>query len=247
MNTALILIPLLLLIVGFLYASVGHGGASGYIAVLSLFSIAASTYKPVVLIINIIVAGIGFISFYKAGYFKWKLCWPFLITSLPFAYLGSKLVLQDHLHNLLLGIAFIFPILRLSGILPSKSKETIKEIPLLAALFIGALLGFAAGMLNIGGGIFLSPVLILFSWATAKESAGVSSLFIVLNSIMGLLAAGLPSLASFNTTMYLWMFAAIIGGATGAYFGSNKFQQNTVRYMLAAVLTIASVKLIFFA
>jgi uncharacterized membrane protein YfcA len=247
MNTALILIPLLLLIVGFLYASVGHGGASGYIAVLSLFSIAASTYKPVVLIINIIVAGIGFISFYKAGYFKWKLSWPFLITSLPSAYLGSKLVLQDHLHNLLLGLAFIFPILKLSGILPSKNKLTLQAIPLIAALFIGAILGFAAGILNIGGGIFLSPVLILFSWATAKESAAVSSLFIVLNSIMGLLAAGLPSLTSFNTTMYLWMFAAIIGGATGAYFGSNKFKQNTVRYTLAAVLTIASVKLIFFA
>ncbi len=247
MDTAIIIIPILLLIVGFLYASVGHGGASGYIAVLSLFSIAANTYKPVILIINIIVAGIGFISFNRAGYFKWKLCWPFLITSLPFAFLGSKLVLQDNIHNLLLGLAFIFPILRLSGILPSKSKQTIQAIPLLAAVFIGAILGFAAGMLNIGGGIFLSPVLILFSWATAKESAAVSSLFIVLNSIMGLLAAGLPSLASFNTNMYLWMFAAVIGGATGAYFGSNKFQQNTVRYMLAAVLTIASVKLIFFA
>ena len=102
-------------------------------------------------------------------------------------------------------------------------------------------------MLNIGGGIFLSPVLILFSWATAKESAAVSSLFIVFNSIMGLLASGLPNMASFDTKMYAWIFAAIIGGATGAYFGSTRFQQNTVRYMLAAVLTIASVKLIFFA
>lgn len=247
MDTAIIIIPILLLIVGFLYASVGHGGASGYIAILSLFSIAASTYKPVVLIINIIVAGIGFISFYRVGYFKWKLCWPFLITSLPFAYLGSKLVLQDKVHNLLLGLAFIFPILRLSGILPGNNKQVIKEIPLSAALFFGAVLGFAAGMLNIGGGIFLSPVLILFSWATAKESAAVSSLFIVLNSIMGLIASGLPNMATFNTAMYTWIFAAIIGGATGAYFGSTKFKQNTVRYMLAAVLTIASVKLIFFA
>ncbi len=247
MNITLIFIPLLLLIVGFLYASVGHGGASGYIAVLSLFSIAASTYKPVVLIINIIVAGIGFISFHRAGYFKWKLCWPFLIMSLPFAYLGSKLVLHDKTHNLLLGLAFIFPILRLSGILPGNNKQAIKPIPLISALFFGAVLGFAAGMLNIGGGIFLSPVLILFSWATAKESAAVSSLFIVFNSIMGLLASGLPNMASFDTKMYAWIFAAIIGGATGAYFGSTRFQQNTVRYMLAAVLTIASVKLIFFA
>lgn len=247
MNITLIFIPLLLLIVGFLYASVGHGGASGYIAVLSLFSIAASTYKPVVLIINIIVAGIGFISFHRAGYFKWKLCWPFLIMSLPFAYLGSKLVLHDKTHNLLLGLAFIFPILRLSGILPGNNKQAIKPIPLISALFFGAVLGFAAGMLNIGGGIFLSPVLILFSWATAKGSAAVSSLFIVFNSIMGLLASGLPNMASFDTKMYAWIFAAIIGGATGAYFGSTRFQQNTVRYMLAAVLTIASVKLIFFA
>ena len=246
MNTAYIVIPFLLLITGFLYASVGHGGASGYIAVLSLFGIAASTYKPVVLVLNIIIAGIAFIHFYKAGYLKWKLCWPFLITSVPFAFIGSKFLLHDNTHNLLLGLALLFPIARLSGLLPSKNNGVIKTIPLLYGLFFGAILGFAAGVLNIGGGIFLSPVLILFNWATAKESAAASSLFIVCNSLAGLLAAGFPALAAYNTVTCVWLAAAIAGGITGAYFGSIKFQQTTVRYMLAAVLTIASIKLILF-
>lgn len=247
MNTAYIIIPFLLLIVGFLYASVGHGGASGYIAVLSLFSIAASVYKPVVLILNIIIAGIAFIHFYKAGYLKWKLCWPFLITSIPFAFMGSRFTLHDNTHNLLLGLALIFPIARLSGLLPSKNTGAIKTIPLVYALLFGAILGFAAGLLNIGGGIFLSPVLILFNWATAKESAAVSSLFIVCNSLAGLIAAGIPDIAAFNTTSGTWLAAATVGGIGGAYFGSRKFQQTTIRHLLATVLTIASIKLIFFA
>ncbi|MEP6711165.1 MAG: sulfite exporter TauE/SafE family protein [Ferruginibacter sp.] len=247
MNLPFILIPILLLIVGFLYASVGHGGASGYIAVLSLFSIAASVYKPVVLVLNIIIASIAFMHFYKAGYLKWKLCWPFLITSIPFAFIGSRFSLHDNIHNLLLGLALIFPIVRLSGLVPQKKHASVKEIPLVYALLIGMLLGFAAGLLNIGGGIFLSPVLILFSWANAKESAAAASLFIICNSAAGLLAAGLPAASAFNTVTYLWLTAAIAGGIGGAYFGSKKFKQITVRYILASVLTIASIKLIFFA
>ncbi|MEO6537755.1 MAG: sulfite exporter TauE/SafE family protein [Ferruginibacter sp.] len=246
MDISIIIIPVLLLIVGFLYASVGHGGASGYIAVLSLFGIAASTYKPVVLILNIIIASIAFIHFYKAGYLKWKLCWPFLITSIPFAFIGSRFILHDNIHNLLLGLALIFPIVRLSGLMPLKKEPVLKEIPLVWALLIGVILGFAAGLLNIGGGIFLSPVLILFSWATAKESAAAASLFIICNSAAGLLAAGLPGISAFNTVSYLWLAAAIMGGIMGAYLGSNKFKQSTVRYVLASVLTIASIKLIFF-
>jgi len=236
------LIALSLLVIGFLYSSVGHGGASGYIAVLSLFGIMPAQYKPLILVINVIVASLAFIQFYRAGYFKWHLCWPFLITSIPFAFLGAKLPVQDELYNLLLGIALILPIIRLVGFFPSAKDN--KLLPLTWALILGALIGFLSGVLNIGGGIFLSPVLILFAWANSKEAAASSALFIVVNSISGLLGT-LDKPILLNETSYGWLIAIVVGGLIGSYVGSHKFQYKTVQYVLAAVLTVACVKLIF--
>jgi uncharacterized protein len=240
---AQIFIPVLLLIVAFLYASVGHGGASGYIAVLSLFNVAMPVYKPVVLVLNIIIASIAFIQFYRAGYFKWKLSFPFLITSIPAAYVGSQFKTSEHVYNLILGVALLFPIIRLLGSSPAEKKQ-IKPVQLLPALIWGAVIGLAAGFLNIGGGIFLSPVIILLAWGNTKDAAAVSSLFIVCNSLAGLAAAGLNS-SSFNSDSYIWIAAAVAGGLTGAYLGSHRFKLATVRYILSAVLCIAAVKLIF--
>lgn len=238
-----LLIALSLMIVAFLYSSVGHGGASGYIAILSLFNVSADIYKPLVLILNIIIAGIAFVQFFRAGFFRWSLCWPFLVTSIPFAFLGSSLAVHTKTYYLFLGIALIFPIIRLVGFNP-KEKTARKPMPLLWAMLIGGIIGFIAGFLNIGGGIFLSPVLILLAWANAKEAAAVSSLFIVCNSISGL-AAGAEQQFIFNTTFYLWLGAAITGGIIGAYFGSRNFKQLTIQYILAGVLSIACIKLIF--
>lgn len=238
-----VLTSLCLMIVAFLYASVGHGGASGYIAVMSLFNISVDTYKPIVLILNIVIAGIAFTQFYRAGYFKWSLCWPFLISGIPFAFLGSRLSMQGKIYNLFLGIALVFPIIRLLGANPTERKDA-RMMSVGWAILIGAILGFIAGLLNIGGGIFLSPVLILMAWANAKEAAAVSSLFIVCNSLSGLIAgANLPS--AFDATFYLWLGTAMAGGIIGSYFGSRNFKQVTIRYILAGVLGIASIKLIF--
>lgn len=240
--TAEIFIPVFLLIVAFLYSSVGHGGASGYIAVLSLFNIPMPVYKPVVLVLNIIIAGIAFIQFSRAGYFKWKLAWPFLITSIPAAYLGSHFTTSEQLYKLILGIALIFPIVRLLSNAPKEKKEQ-KELQLVPALIWGAVIGFASGFLNIGGGIFLSPVIILLAWGNTKDAAAVSSLFIVCNSLAGLAAAGISS-SSFTSTSYIWIGAAVVGGLAGAYLGSHRFKLITVRYILSTVLCIAAVKLI---
>ena len=240
---AQIFIPVLLLIVAFLYASVGHGGASGYIAVLTLFNISMPVYKPVVLVLNIIIASIAFIQFYRAGYFKWSLAFPFLITSIPAAYVGSQFKTSEHVYNLILGVALLFPIIRLLISSPAEKKQ-IKPVQLLPALLWGAVIGLAAGFLNIGGGIFLSPVIILLAWGNTKDAAAVSSLFIVCNSLAGLAAAGLNN-SSFNSTSYIWITAAVAGGLTGAYLGSHRFKLATVRYILSAVLCIAAVKLIF--
>ena len=243
MNPDLV-IALSLLLVGFLYASVGHGGASGYIAVLSIFSIPVATYKPLILVLNIIIASIAFIQFYRAGYFKWKTTWPFLLTSIPCAFIGSKVHLAGNLYHLILGIALIIPVIRLIGFSPKDSTEN-KPVNLILALTFGLLIGFLSGLLNIGGGIFLSPVLILMAWANTKEAAAVSALFIVLNSVSGLLG-NLSNHVELNSSSYIWFTAAIMGGATGAYFGSHRFAQVTVKYLLSTVLLIASVKLIFF-
>lgn len=237
------LIALSLLVIGFLYSSVGHGGASGYIAVLSLFGIMPSAYKPLILVINIIVASLAFIQFYRAGFFKWKLCWPFLITSIPLAFLGSKVPVQDEFYNLLLGLALILPIIRLIGFFPS-AKQVNKPLPMGWALVIGAAIGFLSGVLNIGGGIFLSPILILFAWANSKEAAASAAFFIVVNSISGLLGS-LDKPILLNETSYGWLIAIVVGGLIGSYVGSHRFQYKTVQYVLAAVLTVACVKLIF--
>ena len=236
-------IALALFLVGFLYASVGHGGASGYIAVLSLFSIPVATYKPLILILNILVAGIGFFQFWKAGYFRWKLCRVFLITSIPAAFIGSKYALEGNIYHYLLGLALVLPVIKLLGIKP-KEEATTKQVKILPALLLGTLIGGFSGMLNIGGGIFLSPVLILLGWANVKEAAAASALFIVLNSFSGLL--GSSAALVITPSAITWFMMAAAGGITGAYWGSIRFQHVTVRYLLSAVLAIASVKLLFF-
>ena len=236
-------IALSLFSVGFLYASVGHGGASGYLAVLSLFTIPVATYKPLILVLNILVAGMAFIQFKRQGHFKWELCWPFLITSLPAAYFGSKMPIQGNMYNLLLGLALIVPVIRLLGISPAEKGKK-ERTSLTIALTLGIVIGFLSGMLSIGGGIFLSPVLILFAWANAKEAAAASALFIVLNSVAGLM--GHTSEININSSSMLWFSMAAIGGFTGSYFGSRHFHQITIRYLLTAVLSIACCKLLFF-
>lgn len=241
--TAEVLIPFLLLLVAFLYAAVGHGGASGYIAILTLFSIPLQVYKPVVLVLNTIIAGIAFIQFYRAGYFRWALAWPFLLSSIPCAFIGSKFKTSEQVYNLVLGLALVFPIVRLLMNGPAERKQ-IKKVDMFPALVWGAVIGLASGFLNIGGGIFLSPVIVLMGWGHTKDAAAVSSLFIVCNSLAGLAAAGLH-LSAFTAGSISWIAAAVMGGLAGAYMGSHKFQLTTVRYILSAVLCIASSKLIY--
>ncbi len=247
------LIALMLFIVAFLYASVGHGGASGYIAVFSLFNIAVKDYKPLVLVLNIAIAGIAFIQFYRAGYFKWKLVYPFLLASIPMAFLGSHLAVHNKMYNVLLGVALIIPAIRFLGfdvkakqISNDKNSTPIYTNQLPLMLLLGGSIGFISGLLNIGGGIFLSPVIILLSWATMKEAAATSALFIVFNSIAGLLGNSTNQYA-FNEKTFVFLFAAIVGGFLGSFLGSKKLSPQIIQKLLAVVLIIASVKLILFA
>lgn len=242
---------MLLLIVAFLYASVGHGGASGYLAVLSLLAVGTSHMKTSALVLNIIVSAISFYHFYKEGYFDWKLFWPFAITSVPMAFLGATVPVSDVLYKQLLGVCLLFAVARISGLfdhfLKNEKRKTKNETqPSLHithyAFIIGALIGLLSGMLGIGGGIILSPILLLMGWAGMKQTAAVSALFIFVNSIAGLVGL-LQKGIEINPEMYSWIACATVGGLVGGYLGSKKFNFATLKYILALVLLIASVKL----
>lgn len=234
---------LLLAVMAFLYASIGHGGASGYLAVLALFSVDPSLMKSSALVLNIFVSLISFAHYYRGGHFKWKLFWPFALASIPAAYFGAMLSIEADVYKKILGVCLVFPILRLAGAF-GKEKDETRELPLSHGLLIGAIIGFLSGMIGIGGGIILSPIILLFHWGKMKETAAVSALFILVNSISGLSA--LLSKGFIPTSeIYAWLTAAVVGGFAGAYLGSQKFNHQVLRYLLAAVLVIASAKLLF--
>lgn len=232
----------LLFIVAFLYASVGHGGASGYLALMALFSFAPSVMKSSSLMLNIFVSLISFYQYYKGGHFKWKLFWPFIITSIPASFIGAYITLDALVYKKILGVLLVFPILRLLGIIGKKSDE-IKEVRWMWALLIGAIIGLLSGIIGIGGGIILSPVILLLHWGNMKQTAAVSALFIFVNSISGLSGLLLKETVIDNH-VYIWLLIAMAGGALGAYFARQQFSNQVLKVLLAVVLVIASIKLL---
>ena len=235
------LLLLLLPIVAFLYASVGHGGASGYLALMSAFSFPMTYMKPTALVLNILVSSVSFYFYYREKNFKWNLFYPFALTSIPFSFVGGYLKIDAFYYKIILATVLVFAVLRLLGFF-GKEKNTLKEINLPLALGFGALIGFLSGLLGIGGGIILSPVLLLFGWATMKQAAAVSALFILTNSISGLF--GFVSQGGILPESSLVLIGVVfIGGTLGAYYGSTKFNSKSLRYVLSAVIGIAIVKL----
>jgi uncharacterized membrane protein YfcA len=229
------------LITAFLYASAGHGGASGYLALMALFGIAPVYMKTSALLLNVFVSLIAFASYYQAGHFRWKLLFPFVITSIPMAFLGAKIEINPHVYKLVLGILLILATFRLLY-KPSEYKTT-KVPSFLIAMAVGGVIGFFSGMTGIGGGIILSPILLLLNWATIKETAAVSALFIFLNSIAGLSGTWHEGIILPPQIIY-WVMAGLAGGTTGAWAGSHKFTVKGLTYALSLVLIIAGVKLL---
>ena len=241
-NDFLILFGVLLAVVAFLYSSVGHGGASGYLALMALFAFPVSVMKPSALLLNLFVSGISFFFYYKKDFFKPRLFYPFAITSVPAAFIGGMIPLENSFYKILLGIILILAALRLFGFFNSKESTTTKiNIPL--AMVIGFGIGLLSGMLGIGGGVILSPIILLLGWATLKESAAISSLFIFVNSIAGLLGYFMGD-KLFPTESFYLVPVAVFGGMLGAYYGSGYFSNKVLKYVLATVILIASIKLI---
>ncbi|MCQ0111282.1 sulfite exporter TauE/SafE family protein [Zhouia amylolytica] len=232
---------MLLPVISFLYATVGHGGASGYLALMALFSFATETMKPTALLLNLFVAGIAFYYYYKEGYFNKKLFFSFAFASIPFAFIGGTIDLDPALYKKILGILLIFAILKMLNVF-GKERDEIKEVKIWQGLIVGGAIGFFSGLIGIGGGIILSPVILILHWGKMKEAAAVSALFIWVNS-----AAGLIGQVSTGVTLDFQSFVlvgiAIIGGFLGGYFGSKKLSNNNLRFLLAFVLALASIKL----
>ncbi len=241
-NDFLILFYLLLAVIAFLYASVGHGGASGYLALMAIFSFPIYIMKPSALLLNLFVSGISFFFYYKKDFFKPKLFYPFAITSVPAAFIGGMIPLENNSYKIILGLVLILAALRLFGFFTKTEKEITKiNIPL--AMGIGFVIGLLSGMLGIGGGVILSPILLILGWATLKETAAISSLFIFVNSVAGLSGYFLDG-KRFPTESFYLVPIAVFGGMLGAYYGSGYFTNKVLKYVLATVILMASIKLI---
>ena len=231
-------------LIAILYSSVGHGGASGYLAFMALLGFAPEVMRPAALILNIFVSSIAFITFTRNGHFKLKLLWPFIVTSIPLAFLGGTFDIDSRIYKIILGVFLLFAIVRM--LIKLKDDDGVfKEPNILLALIIGAILGFFSGLIGIGGGIILSPIIILLGWASVKQTAAVSAAFILVNSIAGL--SGFIVKSEMPDVQIIYMvLAGLLGGLLGSWLGSFRIKEIYLRYTLALVLFMASVKLFLF-
>lgn len=241
---AIVLACFLFAIIAALYSSVGHAGASGYLAIMALLSFAPESIKPTSLILNIIVALITSIKFILNGYFDKKIFLGFIITSIPASFAGGFIKLDPLLFKLLAGVFLIISgILLFSKFRKNSQEKNLQPYNIKLALLIGLCIGFFSGMIGVGGGIFLTPILILLNWTSLKKISGISALFILVNSISGL-TGHLASLQKLDSTIYFWIAAVIIGGLIGSYFGSKKFNNKSIYICLIIVLLTAGLKFI---
>jgi hypothetical protein len=234
-----------MLVAAFGYASVGHGGASAYIAAMALVGIAPAEMRPIALLLNVLVSSLGTWKFYRAGYFRWRLFWPFAVVSIPMAYLGGAITLPGQAYKVLVGLVLLYAAWQLwrSG----KSGEEMREVrepPLGWAMAIGAAMGLLAGLTGVGGGIFLSPLLLMLGWAGTKQTSAVAAPFILVNSIAGLAAVFVAKGAVLPSYVWILGAAVLAGGWLGAEYGSRRFANPVVRRVLAIVLALAGAKMI---
>jgi uncharacterized membrane protein YfcA len=242
-NENIYLFLAILPLVSFLYSSVGHGGASGYLALMALFSFAPESMKPTALLLNLFVAGISFYYYYREGFFNTKLFLVFAVASVPLAFIGGTIEVDASIYKKILALLLIFAILKMLHVFGKENDQT-KETRLWQGLVVGGVIGFFSGLIGIGGGIILTPVILLLHWGNMKEAAAVSALFIWVNSAAGL-TGQLSSGITIEKESFLLVGIALIGGVLGGYYGSKKINNQNLRYILAFVLIIASVKLFF--
>ncbi len=224
-----------------LYSSVGHGGASAYLAVMALFGVPAAVMKPTALVMNLGVAGLGTFRFATASLVPWRLLLPICAGSVPAAYVGGMIQLPTTSHRVLLGAVLLFAAVRLA--MRQTSGDLRPRPSTLALVAIGVLFGFLAGVTGVGGGIFLSPLLILARWEEPRRTAGASAVFILVNSAAGL-AGHLAGDGSVPPAALPLTAVALAGGLVGSWLGARRLVPIAIRRVLAAVLVVAGAKLL---
>lgn len=242
MSDLVIILPLVFL-AALLFSSVGHGGASAYLATFALIGLAPDSMRPAALCLNVLVASIALCKFYKVHAFDWQLLWPLALTSIPAAFLGGQFSLPNEAYKAVVGACLLYAAWTIFSHANYADNVTIKPVAKPVLLPLGAGLGFLAGLTGVGGGIFLSPILLHFNWAKTKVISGVAAAFILVNSISGLLGF-LSKTPILPTGLVYWALAAIAGGWIGAEYGSKKLANPTIRKLLALVLVFAGSKML---
>ncbi len=234
-----------MLVAAFLYASVGHGGASAYIAAMAIAGIAPAEMRPIALMLNVLVSSLATYKFWRAGYFRWNLFWPFAVVSIPAAYLGGAITLPGTAYKILVGLVLLYAGWQLWwSARAGEELRPARRLPVALAMVIGAILGVLSGLTGVGGGIFLSPILLLSGWAGTKQTSAVAAPFILVNSLAALAAGFVRSPALPPDYAWWLMGAVLLGGWAGAEYGSRRFANPLIRQVLAVVLGIAGGKMV---
>lgn len=244
-DTILLLLASGMLLASFVYASVGHGGASAYIAAMALAGLAPAEMRPIALTLNVLVSCIASFKFWRAGHFRWRLFWPFAAVSIPFAYLGGAITLPGNLYRIVVGIVLVYAAWQLwRSARAGEEMKPVREPAIALAMAIGAAMGLLAGLTGVGGGIFLSPLLLMLGWAGTKQTSAVAAPFILVNSVAGLAAGFVAGTATLPQSTWALAAAVLVGGWLGAEYGSRRFANPVVRRVLAVVLVVAGSKMV---
>jgi len=241
------LLAVLIFAAAILYSSVGHAGASGYLAAMALVGVAPDVMKPTALALNILVASIATVRFYRAGYFYWSAFWPFVIGSVPLAFVGGAITLPGYVYKPAVGLVLLYAAVRLVlSTVKSASSVAVTDlsIPVVPAVLSGGVIGLLSGLTGTGGGIFLSPLLLFTGWAATKPTSGASAAFILANSVAGL-AGNVASVQNLPDVLPVWAAVAAVGALIGTQMGTRRLEGAGILRALAAVLIIAGLKLIF--
>lgn len=238
-----IFLLLLFFIIAFIYGSVGHGGASGYIAVLTLTGFFSPELVPVVLILNILVSSIALYNYVSRGHFAWNLFWPFAVTSIPAAFLGGYVTVEARLFFIIVGVVLLLmaAIIFVRTFMKNEMEQS-KPVVIPLALIAGAGIGFISGLVGVGGGIFLTPFLLFLGWGKLKKIAAVSALFILVNSASGIIGHAFSTTILWSTALYFVM-PVILGGFIGSKVGVTAVKPFLMQYLMAIVLLIAGLKM----
>ena len=228
-----------------LYASVGHAGASGYLAIMGLFELTPAVMKPTALSLNILVALVATLKFYRAGLFSWDLFWPFAVVSIPMAFVGGALTLPAREYKIVVGFVLLYAAVWMFRSALRPLTMEVKPPPIWAAFIAGTAIGFLSGLVGVGGGIFLSPLLIYMGWSATRAASGVAAPFILVNSVAGLVGH-LSSVADVPAGIPVWGAVVVLGGWIGASYGSRRAPAPVLRQLLSLVLVVAGAKMVFF-